>query len=84
MLAMGKTIASFGKNVMVKIPGTKAGVWVLEELAALGIPTNPTVCVSLPQVIATAEAYARGCERAVKAGLKPAESTTALVRNNFV
>lgn len=79
MLAMGKTIAAFGKNVMVKIPGTKAGVWVLEELAALGIPTNPTVCVSVPQVVATAEAYARGCARAVKAGLKPAESTTALV-----
>lgn len=79
MLEQGKRIAQFGKNVMVKIPGTKAGIWVLEELAALGIPTNPTVCVSVPQVIATAEAYDRGCARAVKAGLKPAESTTALV-----
>ncbi len=79
MLAQGKRIAQFGKNVMVKIPGTKAGIWVLEELAALGIPTNPTVCVSVPQVIASAEAYDRDCARAVKAGLKPAESTTALV-----
>jgi len=79
MLAAGKKIAAFNKNVMVKIPGTKAGVWVLEELAALGIPTNPTVCVSVAQVIATAEAYERGCARAVKAGITPAESTTALV-----
>jgi len=79
MLEMGKQLAAFGKNVMVKIPGTKAGVWVLEELAALGIPTTPTVCVSVPQVIATAEAYERGCARAVKAGLMVAESTTAFV-----
>ncbi|MFA6506338.1 MAG: transaldolase family protein [Treponemataceae bacterium] len=79
MLEMGKRIATFGKNVMVKIPGTKAGIWVLEELAALGIPTTPTVCVSLPQVIATAEAYNRGCARAIKAGFKAPESTTALV-----
>jgi transaldolase len=79
MLKMGKTISTFGKNVMVKIPGTKAGVWVLEELAALGIPTTPTVCVSVPQLIATAWAYERGCERAKKAGLKPAASTGAFV-----
>ena len=79
MLKMGKTISTFNKNVMVKIPGTKSGVWVLEELAALGIPTTPTVCVSAAQVIATAEAYERGCARAVKAGIKPAASTTAFV-----
>jgi transaldolase len=79
MLKMGKTLATFNKNVMVKIPGTKAGVWVLEELAALGIPTTPTVCVSAAQVIATAEAYERGCARAAKAGIPPAASTTAFV-----
>jgi transaldolase len=79
MLAMGKTIATFAKNVMVKIPGTKAGVFVLEELAALGIPTTPTVCVSVPQLVATAQAYERGCARAKKAGLPVAASTTAFV-----
>jgi transaldolase len=79
MLKMGKTLAGFNKNVMVKIPGTKAGVWVLEELAALGIPTTPTVCVSVSQVIATAEAYERGCARAAKAGIPAAASTTAFV-----
>ena len=79
MLAMGRKIAEFNENVMVKIPGTKAGIWVLEELAALGIPTTATVCVSLPQILETAKAYDRGCARAVKAGIKPAQSTTALV-----
>ena len=79
MLAMGKRIAQFNDNVMVKLPGTKAGIWVLEELAALGIPTTATVCVSLPQVIETAKAYDRGCARAIKAGIKQAKSTTAIV-----
>ncbi|MCL1818791.1 MAG: hypothetical protein FWG35_07655 [Spirochaetaceae bacterium] len=79
MLAMGKTISTFAKNVMVKIPGTKAGIFVLEELAALGIPTTPTVCVSVPQLIATAQAYERGVARAKKAGLPAPATTTAFV-----
>jgi transaldolase len=83
MLAMGKTISGFGKNVMVKIPGTKAGIYVLEELAALGIPTTATVCVSLPQLIAAAQAYERGCARAKKAGLPVPASTGALVQGRL-
>jgi transaldolase len=79
MFEQGKKIARINENVMVKIPGTKAGIWVLEELVALGIPTTATVCASLPQIIETAKAYDRGCERAVKAGIKPPQSTTALV-----
>jgi transaldolase len=79
MLESGKKFASWGRNIKVKIPGTAAGMWVLEELAALGIPTNPTVCVSISQMIAAAEAYERGIKRAVKAGIKPAHSTSAFV-----
>ena len=79
MLAMGKTISTFCKNVMVKIPGTNAGVKVLEELAALGIPTTPTVCVSVAQLVAVGQAYERGCARAKKAGLPVAASTGAFV-----
>lgn len=79
MLEMGKKISSWGKNVMVKIPATKAGVWVLEELAAIGIPTTPTVCVSVSQIVAVAEANERGIKRAIKNGLKPAASTAAFV-----
>jgi transaldolase len=83
MLDMGKTISGFGENVMVKIPGTKAGILVLEELAALGIPTTATVCVSAAQLIAAAEAYERGCARAKKAGLPVPASTGALVQGRL-
>lgn len=79
MLAKGKEISSWGENVMVKIPGTKAGIWVLEELAALGIPTNPTVVTTVAQAVAAAEAYERGYTRAVAAGITPAWSTAAVV-----
>lgn len=79
MLESGKRLAALGRNVMVKIPGTKAGMWALEELAALGIPTNPTVVTTVAQAVAAAEAFERGCARAEKAGLKPAWSTCAIV-----
>lgn len=79
MFESGRKFASWARNIKVKIPGTAAGMWVLEELAALGIPTNPTVCVSIPQMIAAAEAYERGVERAIKAGIRPAHSTSAFV-----
>lgn len=78
-LAQGLAIAGFGENVMVKIPGTASGIRVLEELAARGIPTTATVCVSAPQVMAAADAYERGVERAKAAGITPAPSTSAYV-----
>jgi transaldolase len=79
MLKVGLQFASWAENIKVKIPGSKAGVWVLEELAALGIPTNPTVCVSIPQILAVAEANERGRKRAIESGLNPAESSAAFV-----
>jgi transaldolase len=79
MHSMAFKIAAWGKNVMVKIPGTGAGVRVLEELAAAAIPTTATVCVSVSQVLAVAEANERGVRRAMDAGLRPAPSTAAIV-----
>lgn len=79
MHRMGLKIAGWGENVMVKIPGTCSGMQVLEELAAAGIPTTPTVCVSISQILAAAEANERGIRRAKAAGLAPAPSTAALV-----
>ena len=79
MLAMGKTISGFCENVMVKIPGSTAGIQVIEELTALGINTTPTVCVSVSQLAAMAQAYERGCSRAKKAGLPVPASTAAFV-----
>lgn len=79
MLRQGQRIASWGDNVMVKIPGTFSGIQVLEELAAVGTPTTATVCVSVSQVLAAAEANERGAARAKTAGFQPAPSTAALV-----
>ena len=79
MLKYGKRIAAIGKNMMVKIPGSTAGIRVLEELAALGIATNPTVVVTVSQAIAAAEAFERGKKRAVRAGINPARSSCAIV-----
>ena len=79
MLEMGRRLSQIGKNVMVKIPGTKAGIWVLEELAALGIPTNPTVITTVAQALEAAKAHERGRERAIKSGIAPAWSSCAVV-----
>jgi len=79
MLRQGLTIAGFGKNVMVKIPGSDAGIAVLEELAARGIPTNPTVCVSVAQTLAAADACDRGRARARAAGIPTQRSSAAFV-----
>ncbi|MDP9750884.1 transaldolase family protein [Thermoanaerobacter pentosaceus] len=47
-------------NIMVKIPTTKAGVLAIYILTALGIPTNATLCYTLPQIMAVAEAVKQG------------------------
>jgi len=83
MLAMGKLFASWGENIMVKIPVTEAGIWVLEELAAQGIKTTPTINTTMSQAVAAAEAYERGYARAVKNGVTPAPSTEAIVHGRL-
>jgi transaldolase len=47
-------------NMIVKIPVTKAGVAAIEEATYRGISINATVCFSLPQCVAVAEAVERG------------------------
>ncbi len=79
MVAMGRLFASWAPNVMVKIPGTAAGLVALEELAAAGIPTTPTVNTTISQIVAVAEANERGIARARAAGITPARSTAAIV-----
>ena len=50
-------------NMIVKIPVTRAGVAAIEEATYCGISINATVCFSLPQCIAVAEAVERGLRR---------------------
>jgi transaldolase len=50
-------------NIIVKIPVTRAGIPAIEEATYRGISINATVCFTLPQCIAVAEAVERGLRR---------------------
>ena len=58
-------------NVLIKIPGTKEGLPAIEESIFAGIPVNVTLLFSREQYLAAAEAYMRGIERRIEAGLNP-------------
>ncbi len=58
-------------NLLVKIPGTPEGIPAIEEAIFAGVPINVTLLFSREQYVAAAEAYARGIERRVAAGLDP-------------
>ena len=58
-------------NLFIKIPGTKEGLPAIEEAIFAGVPVNVTLLFSREHYVAAAEAYLRGIERRVVAGLKP-------------
>ena len=58
-------------NLFIKIPGTGAGLPAIEEAIFAGVPVNVTLLFSREQYLAAAEAYFRGTERRIAAGLKP-------------
>ncbi len=55
-------------NIQVKIPATRAGISAIEEATFRGINVNATVCFTLPQSIAMAEAIERGLKRRAAVG----------------
>ena len=57
-------------NVMIKIPGTTEGLPAIEEAIFAGIPINVTLLFSREHYLAAAEAFVRGIERRIDAGLK--------------
>ena len=69
MLEQGLSIAAQGENVMVKLPGSKEGYEVLEELTARGISTNNTTSFTVPQYIRCMSAVSAGLIRAKAAGV---------------
>ncbi len=69
MLAQGLEIAAQGENVMVKLPGSKEGYEVLEELTARGISTNNTTSFTVPQYLRCMAAVSAGLFRARAAGV---------------
>jgi transaldolase len=66
-------------NLLIKIPGTKEGLPAIEETIFAGVPVNVTLLFSREQYVAAAEAYMRGLERRVAAGLNPAVGSVASI-----
>jgi len=68
-------------NVFIKIPGTPEGLPAIEEAIFAGVPINVTLLFSDEQYLAAANAFMRGIERRIEAGLKP---DVASVASNFI
>jgi transaldolase len=66
-------------NLLIKIPGTKEGLPAIEESIFAGIPINVTLLFSREHYIAAAEAFLRGIERRIDAGLQPNIASVASV-----
>jgi transaldolase len=64
-------------NLFIKIPGTTEGLPAIEAAIFAGVPINVTLLFSREQYVAAAEAYLRGVERRIDAGLNPAVSSVA-------
>jgi len=66
-------------NLFIKIPGTKEGLPAIEEAIFAGVPINVTLLFSREQYVAAAEAYLRGIERRIGAGLNPQVGSVASI-----
>jgi transaldolase len=66
-------------NLFIKIPGTKEGLPAIEEAIFAGVPVNVTLLFSREQYLAAADAYIRGIERRIDAGLKPNVASVASI-----
>ncbi len=66
-------------NLLIKIPGTEEGLPAIEEAIFAGIPVNVTLLFSREHYVAAAEAFLRGIERRLDAGLNPNVGSVASV-----
>jgi transaldolase len=66
-------------NLFIEIPGTREGLPAIEEAIFAGIPVNVTLLFSREQYVAAAEAFMRGIERRIDAGLNPNVDSVASI-----
>jgi transaldolase len=66
-------------NLFIKIPGTREGLPAIEEAIFAGVPVNVTLLFSREHYLAAAEAFLRGIERRIDAGLNPCVASVASV-----
>jgi transaldolase len=64
-------------NLFIKIPGTAAGLPAIESAIFAGVPINVTLLFCAEQYLAAAEAWLRGVERRIEAGLNPDVASVA-------
>jgi transaldolase len=67
------------ENLYIKIPGTPAGTEAIEESIFAGIPINVTLLFDDQQYLAAADAYMKGIERRIEAGLDPVVHSVASI-----
>jgi len=72
ILRQAEEFSGLAQNMIVKIPVTAAGIPAIEEATYRGISINATVCFTLPQCIAVAEAVERGLKRREREGKETA------------
>jgi len=68
MVRQAEEFNTLAPNIIVKLPATRAGIPAMEEATYRGISVNATVCFTLPQCVAVAEAVERGLVRREKDG----------------
>jgi transaldolase len=66
-------------NLFIKIPGTKEGLPAIEEAIFSGVTVNVTLLFSASDYVAAADAYMKGLERRIAAGLSPDVRSVASV-----
>jgi len=71
MIEQAKRYLGIAKNVVIKLPATRAGLEAYEECAALGMNVAATVSFTVAQTLMAGAAYERGVERAIASGIKP-------------
>jgi len=79
MLSMAQRFGKWAPNITVKLPGTAAGLDVLEDCIADGISCTVTVSFTVSQTIATAERYRLGARRAGRVGKTPPRCFSVLM-----
>jgi transaldolase len=80
-VAAAKNLHALGarSNLFIKIPGTREGLPAIEESIFAGVPINVTLLFSREQYLRAADAYLRGIERRIAAGLNPIVPSVASV-----
>jgi transaldolase len=60
MVHDAEELSALSPNVMIKVPASMQGIEVVKVLTSKGISTNTTVCFTLPQILASANAAMQG------------------------